>query len=361
MLPLVAGVVGMAVPDRHLPAVQRGPAERARVGRRDVDRHRARPRPPRDARPPRARQGAPLRPHDLRRRRPRRPARDRRRLQRADQRAAAGAGRGGVRAAAGGAPGRCGAARCTSPSGSPCGSRWRRAASTRSSPGWSSGCPPRRTRRAATRWSRRPGACASSASSRRPSWCARPRPSLTATLSPNARLQSFYHPWTSFVIVPLFALANAGVVLSGDVLATRVHRAGHARRARRVRGRQAAGRGGDGVGGDADVPRPDPAARRLGRGAGQRDDRRGRLHRRAAHRHARVPGGGARPGEGRGALGRRRVRGADLAGVPADRRCSRPRPRRGRWSATWPTSRTSCPRSTPTTTTSAARRAPRSR
>jgi Na+/H+ antiporter NhaA len=44
--------------------------------------------------------------------------------------------------------------------------------------------------------------------------------SLTATLSPNARLQSFYHPWTSFVIVPLFALANAGVVLSADVLAT---------------------------------------------------------------------------------------------------------------------------------------------
>ena len=44
--------------------------------------------------------------------------------------------------------------------------------------------------------------------------------SLTATLSPNTRLQSFYHPWTSFVIVPLFALANAGVVLSGDVLAT---------------------------------------------------------------------------------------------------------------------------------------------
>ena len=42
--------------------------------------------------------------------------------------------------------------------------------------------------------------------------------SLTATLSPNARLQSFYHPWTSFLIVPLFALANAGVELSGDVL-----------------------------------------------------------------------------------------------------------------------------------------------
>ncbi len=34
---------------------------------------------------------------------------------------------------------------------------------------------------------------------------------LTATLSPNDRLQRFYHPWTSYVIVPLFALANAGI------------------------------------------------------------------------------------------------------------------------------------------------------
>jgi Na+/H+ antiporter NhaA len=36
---------------------------------------------------------------------------------------------------------------------------------------------------------------------------------LTATLSPNERLQHFYHPWTSYVIVPLFGLANAGIVL----------------------------------------------------------------------------------------------------------------------------------------------------
>ncbi len=43
--------------------------------------------------------------------------------------------------------------------------------------------------------------------------------SLTSTLSPNERLQSFYHPWTSYVIVPLFALANAGIVLSGHFLA----------------------------------------------------------------------------------------------------------------------------------------------
>jgi protein-disulfide isomerase len=45
------------------------------------------------------------------------------------------------------------------------------------------------------------------------------RQGLTASLSPNSRLQSFYHPWTSYLIVPLFALANAGVVLSGSFLA----------------------------------------------------------------------------------------------------------------------------------------------
>ena len=42
---------------------------------------------------------------------------------------------------------------------------------------------------------------------------------LTSTLSPNARLQTFYHSWTSYVIVPLFALANAGIVLDGHFLA----------------------------------------------------------------------------------------------------------------------------------------------
>ncbi|HEY2042894.1 MAG TPA: Na+/H+ antiporter NhaA [Jatrophihabitans sp.] len=41
---------------------------------------------------------------------------------------------------------------------------------------------------------------------------------LTSTLSPNERLQSFYHPWTSYLIVPLFALANAGIELNGSFL-----------------------------------------------------------------------------------------------------------------------------------------------
>jgi NhaA family Na+:H+ antiporter len=34
-------------------------------------------------------------------------------------------------------------------------------------------------------------------------------------VSPLARLERLLHPWTSFVIVPLFALANAGVDLGG--------------------------------------------------------------------------------------------------------------------------------------------------
>src|SRR6185437_8416665 len=42
---------------------------------------------------------------------------------------------------------------------------------------------------------------------------------LQSAISPNERLQQLYHPWTSYVIVPLFALANAGIVVSGSFLA----------------------------------------------------------------------------------------------------------------------------------------------
>jgi Na+/H+ antiporter NhaA len=45
------------------------------------------------------------------------------------------------------------------------------------------------------------------------------RAGLASALSPNERLQQLYHPWTSYVIVPLFALANAGIAISGDFLA----------------------------------------------------------------------------------------------------------------------------------------------
>jgi Na+/H+ antiporter NhaA len=44
------------------------------------------------------------------------------------------------------------------------------------------------------------------------------RVGLRAAISPNERLQQLYHPWTSYVIVPLFALANAGIAISGGFL-----------------------------------------------------------------------------------------------------------------------------------------------
>jgi Na+/H+ antiporter NhaA len=45
------------------------------------------------------------------------------------------------------------------------------------------------------------------------------RDGLRNALSHNERLESVFHPWSSYVIVPLFALANAGVVLDGASLA----------------------------------------------------------------------------------------------------------------------------------------------
>ena len=44
------------------------------------------------------------------------------------------------------------------------------------------------------------------------------RASVERALSPNERLQHRFHPWTSYAIVPLFALANAGIALGGGFL-----------------------------------------------------------------------------------------------------------------------------------------------
>ena len=44
------------------------------------------------------------------------------------------------------------------------------------------------------------------------------RRSLVLSVSPNERLQNLWHPWTSYVVVPLFALANAGIPISGTLL-----------------------------------------------------------------------------------------------------------------------------------------------
>lgn len=45
------------------------------------------------------------------------------------------------------------------------------------------------------------------------------RVGIASAISPNDRLQRIYHPWTSYAVVPLFALANAGIEISGGQLA----------------------------------------------------------------------------------------------------------------------------------------------
>jgi Na+/H+ antiporter NhaA len=46
--------------------------------------------------------------------------------------------------------------------------------------------------------------------------------SMAAAISPNERLQYRFHPWSSYLIVPLFALANAGIDLGGGLVADAV-------------------------------------------------------------------------------------------------------------------------------------------
>jgi len=41
---------------------------------------------------------------------------------------------------------------------------------------------------------------------------------VVTAISPNERLQLLYHRWTSYVIVPIFALANAGIVINEEFL-----------------------------------------------------------------------------------------------------------------------------------------------
>src|SRR5262249_38216292 len=45
------------------------------------------------------------------------------------------------------------------------------------------------------------------------------RESVRLAISPNDRLEQIFHPWSSYLIVPLFALANAGITVSGSFLA----------------------------------------------------------------------------------------------------------------------------------------------
>ena len=129
----------------------------------------------------------------------------------------------------------CGAARRISSQGSRSGSRWSSPACTRRSRASLLGLLTPCTRRGAARSSgprRSPGR---SARRRRPRRRARRCSRVGAAISPNERLQELLHPWTSYVVVPLFALANAGVPLGGDAISRAVSVADHDRHRRRPR------------------------------------------------------------------------------------------------------------------------------
>ncbi len=311
-------------PDRHLPRGQPRPAERARLGRRDVDRHRPRPRAARHPRPRRAGQGAPVRAHDLRGRRPRRASRHRRRVQRPDRRAAAVSRRGRVRAV------RRGVGPRHAPPLLLRGRRHRalaRAGGERRRP---------RRRRAGDRAGRsrlhpepqraggghRAGAAVPRAADARAGAGRRREPRLDP-LSERAPAE---------LLPPVDELRDRSAVRARQRRGgaerrrarPRVHDPGDARCAAGLRGRQAGGGGAHVLGGHPRQPRSDPAPGRLGGGAGQRHDRGDRVHRDTPHRHARVPGRRARPGEGGGALGGGRLGGGDVGGLPASPRSCRP-------------------------------------
>src|SRR4051794_35501602 len=72
-------------------------------------------------------------------------------------------------------------------------------------------CSPRWSRCATRRWrgARRRRSCSAQLG-------------VASAISPNERLQYRLHPWTSFVIVPLFALANVGIHIDGHLIAETV-------------------------------------------------------------------------------------------------------------------------------------------
>jgi Na+/H+ antiporter NhaA len=55
-----------------------------------------------------------------------------------------------------------------------------------------------------------------------PEYAREARLGVLSAISPNERLQYGLHPWTSYVIVPLFALSNAGVHITGPLISDAV-------------------------------------------------------------------------------------------------------------------------------------------
>ena len=136
--------------------------------------------------------------------------------------------------------------------------------------------------------SARRSASASSASNRRADLARVAGVEIRSATSPNERLQQLFHPWTSYVIVPLFALANAGIAIDGAFLARAFSSPitlgilfGY------VVGKPVGIVGSSWLAARAE-PWPAAAAGRLGGRRRRRHDRRDRLHRLAAGRDARL-------------------------------------------------------------------------
>ena len=146
---------------------------------------------------------------------------------------------------------------------------------------------------------------------------------VTSAVSPNERLQYRLHPWTSFVIVPLFALANAGIDIDADLLHDALTSPitlgivfGY------VVGKPV-GRGWCHLARDPAAPRRPAAVTELARDRRRRGGGGHRLHRRAPDLEPRVRRTAARGGEARrarrgGPLGARQ-----LGRVPGDRQAAR--------------------------------------
>ncbi len=110
---------------------------------------------------------------------------------------------------------------------------------------------------------------------------------LESAVSPNERLQMQFHPWASYFVVPLFALANAGIIVRGRFLAHALQLTDHARHTRGFRSRQT--RRSDPLDGDRHhcQSRTDPVPGRVGGAREWGNNRRHRLHGFTSHREPR--------------------------------------------------------------------------
>ena len=125
------------------------------------------------------------------------------------------------------------------------------------------------------------------------------RAGLRSAISPNERWQQMFHPFTSYVIVPAVRAGQRRVRDQRRVPRARLQVGDHPGHHRRLRAGQADRDHRRGRPGDQAQPRPDPAAGRVGVGAGRRRGRRHRVHRLAADRHAGLHRRAPRRGQGR--------------------------------------------------------------